>query len=241
MSIWNSAPRIRVITHTLEASSSISTANDAAGTLQWGTMLWARFVPPDLTGTWMDDLGNRVSFTDYTFSSFYDAGPLNGVQVRLAYAGDATHVSNESTGDAGVLSGSGTATTIAFASGRSWYQPSGQDHDGDGVNDDTDHCPFTFNPDHADTDSDGQEDACDADDTGSGLDFSGTWVTEAGEIVCGSRSDDGLAPGGAPCHRIGSRTGRKRRGQGLIEFGLQRGVGIGGPPDTCFEIGRAHV
>jgi hypothetical protein len=47
-----------------------------------------------------------------------------------------------------------------------WSQPDG---DGDGVNSATDNCPATANADQADTDGDGQGDACDADDDGDGL------------------------------------------------------------------------
>ena len=42
------------------------------------------------------------------------------------------------------------------------------DADGDGLPDDSDNCPSTPNPDQADTDSDGQGDACDTDDDGDG-------------------------------------------------------------------------
>lgn len=44
-----------------------------------------------------------------------------------------------------------------------------KDADGDDVNNDVDNCPVLSNPDQVDTDSDGQGDACDADDDGDGI------------------------------------------------------------------------
>jgi hypothetical protein len=43
------------------------------------------------------------------------------------------------------------------------------DSDGDSIPDDTDNCPTTANADQADTDADGQGDACDPDDDGDGI------------------------------------------------------------------------
>ena len=44
-----------------------------------------------------------------------------------------------------------------------------QDSDGDGIPDDEDNCPETYNPDQLDTDGDGMGDRCDSDDDGDGI------------------------------------------------------------------------
>ena len=49
------------------------------------------------------------------------------------------------------------------------FDPAPPDADGDGVPDASDNCPSTANADQADTDGDGQGDACDADDDNDGV------------------------------------------------------------------------
>jgi gliding motility-associated-like protein len=51
--------------------------------------------------------------------------------------------------------------------------PVNKDTDSDGINDDIDNCPDTYNPDQEDTDFDGEGDICDSDDDGDGIDDEG--------------------------------------------------------------------
>ena len=70
------------------------------------------------------------------------------------------------------------------------------DTDGDGVPDDEDNCPDTYNPDQKDNDGDGIGDVCDDDDDNDGIpdneddDIDGDGYTNEDEIECGSDPQD---------------------------------------------------
>jgi MYXO-CTERM domain-containing protein len=96
---------------------------------------------------------------------------------------------NQSGGGCGC--GCGCSILIAFTDQGDTYQYA-DDFDDDGIEDDQDNCPFTFNPDQADSDGDGRGDLCDNCPTVSNFDQSDVNANGIGDACDPDADGDGI-------------------------------------------------